>query len=221
VNQRITPEAAAIAADMNNHTIEERLGALLGQRKHLGQATHTAASQLEFLTPVAMMAGPGGLHAGPVAMVEPGAVLLVLAQGRHCVTTHLGIGVGGTLAGAFDECVQIAADLNAPEGAAPFVVQHVVQRFGAGPGKPPPLGLPTLEIRPVIGAILAMLEKPARSRFADTVEHIRSLGVCPALVAVVGPSSSHAPGTISYAGPIVLPLARYASIAADLVDAVS
>lgn len=218
MNQGITPEAAACAADLNNHTIEQRLAALLGQTKLLRPAIHTAATQLEFLTPAAMMAGPGGLHAGPVAMVETGTVLLVLAQGRQCITSHLG--VTASLADAFNQCVQIAADRNAPDSAAPFLVQHMVQRFGAAPGKPPPPGLATADMRPVLGTILAMLEKPARSRLADMIEHIRSLGVCPALVVAVGPSSSRAPGTISYAGPIVLPLARYAEVAADLADAI-
>jgi hypothetical protein len=222
VNQhRLSPEAAAIAADLNNHTIEERLGALLsapGQHKRLGQAMHTAATQLELLTPVAMMAGPAGLHAGPVAMVTTGAVLLVLAQGRRCVTSHWGVIEGASLADAFNECVQIATDLNAPDGAAPFLVQHVVQRYGAGPGRPPPPGLASVDMRPVLGALLAMLEQPARSRVVAMIEHIRDLGVCPALVVVVGPSSSREPGTISFAGPIILPLARYADVAADLAD---
>jgi hypothetical protein len=221
VTQHLTQEAADIAADLNNHTIEERLAALLnapGQHKRLGQAMHTAATQLEFLTPAAMMAGPAGLLAGPVAMVATGAILLVLAQGRHCVTSHWGVADGASLADAFDECVQIASDLNAPDGAAPFLVQHVVQRFGAGPGKPSPPSVATIDMRPVLGAILAMLEKPARRRAVAMIEDIRSLGVCPALVVVVGPSSSRAPGSISFAGPIILPLARYADVAADLAD---
>ena len=199
----------------------ERLAALLsapGQHKRLGQALHTAATQLELLTPAAMMAGPAGLLTGPVAMVATGAVLLVLAQGRHCVTSHWGVAEGASLADAVNECVQIASDLNAPDGAAPFLVQHVVRRFGAGPGKPPPSDLATVDMRPVLGALLAMLEKPARSRAVSMIDDIRSLGVCPALVVVVGPSSSREPGTISFAGPIILPLARYAEVAADLAD---
>ena len=67
-----------------------------------------------------MMAGPAGLLAGPVAMVATGAVLLVLAQGRHCVTSHWGVADGASLANPLDECVQTAADLNAPHGAAPL-----------------------------------------------------------------------------------------------------
>ena len=69
-------------------------------------------------------------------MVGTGAILLVLAQGRHCVTSHWGIADGASLADAFNECVQFATDLNAPDGSAPFIVRYVVQRFGAGPGKP-------------------------------------------------------------------------------------
>jgi hypothetical protein len=72
-------------------------------------------------------------------------------------------------------------------------------------------------MRPVLGAILALLDSPAR--LANTVEHIRNHGVCPALVILVGPSSSRQPDTISFAGPLVLPLARYADVAADLADA--
>jgi hypothetical protein len=225
VNHQISAKAAAIAADPNNHTIEERLAALLsgpGQLKRLGQAIHTAATQLELLTPAAMMAGPAGLLAGPVAMVATGSVLLVMAKGRLCVTSHWGVAEGASLADALTQCIQIATDLNAPDGAAPFlvqhVVQHVVQRYGAGPGQPPPPGLASVDMRPVLGALLAMLEKSARSRAVAVIEHIRCLGVCPALVAVVGPSSSHAHGTISFAGPIILPLARYAQAAADLAD---
>jgi hypothetical protein len=216
VKQRISPDAAAFVANLN-HPIEERLTAILGQRKLLQQAVQTAANQLEFLTPTAMMAGRNGLLAAPVAMVNTGTVLLVLAQGRHCITSHWGIADGASLADAFNECIQTAHDINAPDGAAPFLVQHLIQRFGADPGQPPPPGLDTIDIRPVLGAILAMLERP--NRLANTVEQIRSHGVCPALVVVVGPSSSREPGTISFAGPMILPLARYADAAADLADA--
>lgn len=216
MKRQISRDTAAFAADLD-HPIEERLAAILGQRKLLQQALHTAASQLEFLTPTAMMAGRKGLHAGPVAMVDTGTVLLVLAHGAHCITTHWCSADGVSLADAFNQCVQIAHDRSFPDGEAPFLVQHLLQRFGAAPGQPPPPGLASVDMRLVLGALLALQGTP--NRLANTVERIRRLGVCPAMVFLVGPSSSQAPGSISFAGPLVLPLARYAEAAADLADA--
>jgi hypothetical protein len=92
-----------------------------------------------------------------------------------------------------------------------------VQRFGAGPGQPPPPDIASVDMRAVLGTLLAMVD--TSDRLANTVEHIRSLGVCPAVVFLVGPSTSQAPGSISFAGPLVLPVARYVEAAADLADA--
>ena len=47
MTQHLTQEAADFAGDLNN-PIEERLTAILGQHRRLGQARHTAATQLEF-----------------------------------------------------------------------------------------------------------------------------------------------------------------------------
>jgi hypothetical protein len=65
----------------------------------------------------------------------------------------------------------------------------------------------------VTGSLLALLPMKARAKVAASVEHIRSNGFCPAMVAVIGPSTSGDPNSCSLAWPLVLPLAEYAELA--------
>lgn len=212
-----TPRAAATAADLN-HPVEERLRAIFGPRKLLEQAIHTAAEQLEILTATAIIATRSGPCSQTVARVARGSLLLVLAEGPHCVTAHWRVAAGASLAVGFDECLRAARDLAVPEYAGAVLVSRVVHRHGAPPGEPEPPGSGGFDMRPVLGALLAMHTPADRASVRLRIEVTRAAGICPAMVAVAGPASSGDPDQLSFTGPVLLPLALYADAVAEMAD---
>jgi hypothetical protein len=135
---RVSKAAAGIITDLNR-SIEDRLFATMnaGQRDRLGSALRTAANQLEYLTPVAMMpaSGTAVLRVGALTFVQRGAVLTILAEGPHCVTTHWCPDAAGGTSQMFETLVQEAAARDMADAAPGALIHEVVERYGAKPGE--------------------------------------------------------------------------------------
>jgi hypothetical protein len=221
----LTPKAAAIVADTSQYSIHERLQASLadaatGHDKRLARALDTAAQQLEYLTPAMLLPTSVGLQTGMATQSPRRAIVFVLAEGRRCFTVHVAM---PDVPQGFAEMVEVATQLaprddDLPNPAA--VAHEVIRHWGARPGQPPTTreSPDWIQIGAVLGALLRPIPADARGLLAEAVEHIRGRDVCPAMVALIGPSSSGVKGKMSFVWPLLLPVAEYAEAFTDRAD---
>ncbi len=204
-----TDEQNEIICDIAAHSIESRLRANIGDPVLRPGALHTAASQLELLTPTVMMSGHAGIYSSEVAMVRAGVILMILADGPRCTTTLWKSAKGATFAEAIADCVSLVSEPLQP-GDALTAVRYVVRRYGAAPGKPAARTAPEHKIHIAFGILFGLLPTAARESLAEALAGWCEHNICPAVVAVIGPSSSGKPATSSFAWPLILPVAPYA-----------
>jgi hypothetical protein len=210
----LTAEAADIVGDIRNHSIHERLKVCLsdrhtGNEKRLAKALSTAADQLEYLTPSVFAATSKGLGTGAVAHVQRGTILILLAEGSRCMTSHMEM---PNVLPAFDQLIDLAKQNDITVHPA-LITSAMVEKWGELPGKKPTRGSPSgTQVGIALGALLGAIPPEGRAQLAHAITHIRDSDVCPALIGLVGPSSSGEKNTISFVWPLLIPVAEYIEV---------
>ena len=184
-------------------------------RTQLQPAADLAAQQLEILKPIAMIPTAGGIAGGPVASVQNGVILIVLADQKRVVTTYLKPSETGLLP-AVEECV---AGVLAEEGSwrtqdTFHAINFFIQEYGGAPGaKAPDADIQALCY--LLGILFASIPIQGRHEIVTAIETSISGGVCPVLVGLIGPGINGKPNTNSGAWPLMFGLAPYADTIAE------
>jgi hypothetical protein len=194
----------------------ERLMRLLEDihfRDNLAGAADLVGQQLELLKPSMLgFASDGTFRAGPVAKVHDGTILILIGNDSRLVTTHILASPDHRayleyIADGMRERVPDALDGQNPRDVVVSACNRLIQKYGGRPGKKTKQ-VPSPEIDNTIGIMLAALDEK-RAQVLDAVDVMTSNGVCPALVALVGPATSGVKGQFCFAWPLILPLAPY------------
>lgn len=180
------------------------------------------AEQLELITPGVMHMGPGGMYAGRCVRAPIGTVLIVIADATRVCTVYCGLAAGATARNWIDEAVQFASNEVMPTGKRiadmPLLgtMTAMLETIGGPPGAKTPDAGPG--IYPVIGALFSCLPEVARANLGTAIDATLADAICPAIVGLMGPSSSGRPDRYAAAWPLVMPLAYYAEFVSRMID---
>jgi hypothetical protein len=186
-------------------------------RGRLTKAISMAAGQLELIKPAVMGVGARGFYGGPVAMVQRGALVVVLANPRGVVTISLMKPPAGfSREEVIDESVRCATAqfidlckrLPSPNEVA-NLIDIVVREYGALPGKAARKQFQSDNTSDAIGLLFGAMPTAERHKMLEGIETVVDNDVCPALIGLVGPAASGRPNTICAVWPLLMPLAKY------------
>jgi hypothetical protein len=177
---------------------------------HLDPALKLAAAQLEFLKPAVCAPTAAGVWMGPVASVNRGTLLVVVADSKKVVTYHA-IPPASMTTMVEGLVSTLEAQLTgADAGSKVAALRTVVRKFGGKPAeKSPPIDTELCGVQ--LAVVFSLMPQEQRLEFADWADRCRDADVCPALVVLIGPGSSGRRGKHSLA-IATLPLAQYASV---------
>lgn len=192
----------------------ERLLRLAGEPR--AAAARLAGEQLERLKPAIVAPFQEGLYAGPVAKVDRGGVLIVLADENRVLAFHMVPADDKRCLPALRDMARFAKNSfpNRWWGASLVVgvVEFALERYGGGPGGKPP-SAPQPVTMTIVGTLLAHVGEEAIGVAAAEIDKCRAAGVCPAIAWMVGPGSKE-PDARSIA-MCTLPLAPYIDLVMD------
>jgi hypothetical protein len=198
-----------------NVDAKDRLWELLERRNvsyrnQLKQSVGTAGAQLEWAKPSVMGSAKRDktrFYGGPAVMAPPGTVFIVLAHDKKAFTIWLRPSPGNSLTDVIEQSVKYAEQLMEPDTLSGVQVllaaKDLIRKYGQPPGKHG-VELEQEHNTRIIGMLLAGV--PERDGMVDGLEMIVGMGVCPAVVGLIGKGSETG---LCGAWPLVLPLAPY------------
>ena len=161
-----------------------------------------------------MMMGRRGFTGALAASVERGTILIVLADAKRVATIHVRLGELPDelpLTEFLDDLVEDVRELMPRDwtaGDTLAVIRLVVQQYRERPGKISPAIDPVVLMQ-IVGSLFAGLPRAERHPMLAALEETARHDVCPAMVGLIGRSSSGKAGTYSAAWPLIMPLAPY------------
>jgi hypothetical protein len=168
-------------------------------------AASCAGRQLEGLKPLVMSRRPNGsLVMRPVAQVERGNLLVVIADGERVavlpIRPHTSVAA---------MCDGTRKNMTAQYGAfcrewIPGILGSILDEYGHKPTLAPPPSS-----RGLFNATGALLAAQEVQDLAPELDRMIGQDICPVLVGLLGPATSRRPDRFSAAWPLTLPLAPY------------
>jgi hypothetical protein len=177
-------------------------------RDNLAAAARKAGEQLEWWKPVALIPNPRTrLHAGSIVPVDPGTVLIVLADARRVLTIRLRPLPSHVARRAMIDDLADMSSNNYPldDGEIIAVIAAAVEEWGGQPGTQTG-GMPDDAMLTLFALLFSAIPADRRQSLFDVLEDMIDRGVCPAMVGLAGKATTRG---LCGIWPLVLPLAQY------------